>query len=82
MKICTVVMGLIALNIATVAVAQGAADRKRYAETVREETAKKLGGDLQSGSSNFSADGPEATLFVFHRHESAIGVPLNHVTLS
>jgi len=68
MKICTVVMGLIALNIATVAVAQGAADRKRYAETVREETAKKLGGDLQSGSSNFSADGPEATLFVFHRH--------------
>ena len=41
------------------------AARKQSAETVREKTAKNMGGKLPNGF-NVSADGPDATFFVSH----------------
>jgi hypothetical protein len=64
MKLYTVVVGLITLHLVTVAVSQDAAARKRYAETLREETVTKSA--MPTGF-NVSADGPDATLCVVHR---------------
>lgn len=64
MKVCKVVMGLIALNLATIAVAQDAAERKRYAETLGEQVVKK---SAVPPGYNISADGPDATLCVVHQ---------------
>jgi heat shock protein HslJ len=49
------------------AVAQNAAARRAFAERVREEAAKTAGGNLPPGG-NVSAEGPDATLFVYQQH--------------
>jgi hypothetical protein len=62
MKLRTVVSGLIALNLVTIALVQDAAARKRY---IREEAANEIGGNLPPGY-KISADGPKATFYVLH----------------
>jgi hypothetical protein len=67
MKISTFAMVVIALHFVSVASAQDASARKAFAERVREEAAKKTGGSLPPGD-DVSADGPDATLFMYHQH--------------
>jgi hypothetical protein len=65
MKICTLVIGFIALHCMSIAVAQDAAARKRYAEILGEEVVKK--GGVPPGY-NISAAGADATIIVVHEH--------------
>jgi len=47
------------------AVAPEAAARKQFAQTVREKTVQQLGSQLSPGF-NITADGPDATIYVYH----------------
>jgi hypothetical protein len=58
MKLRILLIGIVALYCASVAVAQDAAARTRYAETLREETVKK---SAMPPGFNISAEGPDAT---------------------
>ncbi len=64
MKLRILLIGIVALYCASVAVAQDAAARTRYAETLREETVKK---SAMPPGFNISAEGPDATFCIVHR---------------
>lgn len=68
MKTRGVVIGLLALSLVTGSAAQNAAARKSFAETVRQKVIKDTRYPVPSGF-NLTADGPDATFYVYHASE-------------
>jgi hypothetical protein len=64
MKTQLVAVGLLALLVPG-AIAQDAAARKTFAQTVREGVVKKPGSNIAPGF-NITTDGPDATIYVLH----------------
>jgi hypothetical protein len=56
--------GILLCLFCATAVAQNAAARKRFAETVRKDVIKKLGSNIAAGF-NITADGPDATIYTY-----------------
>ncbi len=56
--------GILLCLFCATAVAQNAAARKRFAETVRKEVIRKLGSNIAPGF-NITADGPDSTIYTY-----------------
>jgi hypothetical protein len=65
MKPRVVVTGLLVLSLVTASAAQNAAARKSFAKTVRKKVVKQMGRTVAPGF-NISAEGPDATVYVYH----------------